>query len=44
MGFERCIIPKENAKELEHIKDIEIIPVQTVKDTIKILNKEKNTV
>lgn len=44
MGFERCIIPKDNAKELEHIKDIEIIPVQTVKDTIKILNKEKNTV
>ena len=41
MGFERCIIPKDNAKELEHIKDIEIIPVQTVKDTIKILNKEK---
>ena len=43
-GFTKFIIPKDNAKELEHIKDIEIIPVQTVKDTIKILNKEKNTV
>jgi len=39
MGFERCIVPKGNAKELENIKDIDIIPVHTVSETIKLLKK-----
>ena len=41
LGFKRVILPKENAKETEHIKGIEIIPVQTVSETIKILSKNK---
>ncbi len=40
LGFKRVILPKENAKETEHIKGIEIIPVQTVSETIKILSKK----
>lgn len=41
LGFKRVILPRENAKETEHIKGIEIIPVQTVSETIKILSKNK---
>ncbi len=41
LGFKRVILPKENAKETEHIKGIEIIPVGTVSETIKILSKVK---
>ena len=35
LGFKKCIIPKENAKELKETKGIEIIGVETVADAIK---------
>jgi len=41
LGFKRVILPVENAKETEHIKGIEIIPVKTVAETIKILSKKQ---
>ena len=37
MGFEKCIIPKSNMKGNEAIKDIELIPVTTVRQAIHIL-------
>lgn len=40
LGFERCIVPKDNFKEASEVKGIEIIPVHTVADTIKLLNKK----
>ena len=40
LGFKRVILPKENAKETEKIKGIDILPVQTVYDAIKILNQK----
>jgi len=40
LGFKRVILPKENAKETEHIKGIEIVPVQTVSETINLLSKK----
>ena len=39
LGFKRCILPKGNMKGLKSFKDIEIIPVSTVKETIQILKK-----
>lgn len=39
LGFERVILPFENAKETENIKGISIVPVKTVHDAIKILAK-----
>ena len=41
LGFTRAILPKENAIEVKGIKGIEIIPVQTVGEAIKILAKNK---
>lgn len=38
LGFERCIIPQSNMKGNENIKDIELIPVTTVKQAIYILS------
>ena len=40
MGFERCIIPKSNLKGNEDIKDIELIPVTTVREAIQILQSK----
>ena len=39
LGFERVILPFENLKETENIKDISIVTVKTVYDAIKILAK-----
>ena len=40
MGFEKCIIPKSNLKGNEDIKDIELIPVTTVREAIQILQSK----
>ena len=37
LGFERCIVPKDNAAEAMEVKGIEIIPVHTVAETIKVI-------
>lgn len=37
LGFERCIVPKDNAEEAMEVKGIEIIPVHTVAETIKVI-------
>ncbi len=39
LGFKRCIIPKENAKDLKDFKDIEIIGIETVAEAIKTAKK-----
>ncbi len=39
LGFNRCIVPKENAKDVSQIKDIEIVGVSTVAEAIKIVSK-----
>ena len=39
LGLKRCIIPKENTKDLKEFKDIEIIGVETVAEAIKIIKK-----
>lgn len=39
LGFKRCIVPKDNAKEAFEVGGIEIIPVTTVAEAIKILSK-----
>lgn len=39
LGFERCIVPKDNVKEAMNIKGIEIIGVSAVSEAIRILNK-----
>ncbi len=40
LGFEKCIVPKDNEKEAKKIKGIEIFPVGTVADAIKLLSKK----
>jgi DNA repair protein RadA/Sms len=39
LGLKRCIIPKENTRDLKEFKDIEIIGVETVAEAIKIIKK-----
>ncbi len=39
LGFTRCIVPKDNAKEAREIGGIDIVPVSTVSEAIKILSK-----
>lgn len=39
MGFTKCIVPKGNMQSLSGIKDIEIIPVSGVRETIQLLAK-----
>ncbi len=38
--FKRLFVPTENANECSMIKDIDIIPVSTLKETLDILNKK----
>lgn len=42
LGFKRCIVPKDNRSEAEEIKGIEIIPVTTVSETIKVIKSAQN--
>lgn len=36
-GFERCIVPKENEQEGKRIKEIEIVGVRNLQDTIDVI-------
>ena len=40
LGIKKAIVPKENAKEATIVKELEIIPVETLTQTIQYLNKE----
>ena len=40
LGMTRVVIPKENAKEAFIVKDLEIIPVNNLKELVKFLNEE----
>jgi len=40
LGFERCIVPKDNAKEASDVGGIEIIPVHSVSEAINILKNK----
>lgn len=40
LGIKKAIVPKENAKEAAIVKELEIIPVETLTQTIQYLNKE----
>ena len=42
LGFKRCIVPKDNRSEAEEIKGIEIIPVTSVSETIKVIKSTQN--
>lgn len=41
LGFKKCIIPKENASELKEVEGIELLPVSTVAQTIKLVSTNK---
>lgn len=40
-GIKRVFLPKENEREALFVKEIEIIPVETLKECIGFINKEK---
>lgn len=42
LGVKKVILPVENAKEASVVKDIEIIPVSSLQQTVKYLNNEIN--
>ena len=42
LGIKRVILPKTNANEVAIIKDLEIIPISTIYETVKFLNNEIN--
>lgn len=39
LGFERCIVPKDNYKDASGIKGINIVPVSTVAEAISVFKK-----
>ncbi|MBI4085527.1 MAG: YifB family Mg chelatase-like AAA ATPase [Candidatus Liptonbacteria bacterium] len=43
-GFKYLFLPKENAAEAAVIKDIEVIPIESLEDAIGILEKKKSAV
>jgi len=40
-GIKRIILPKENAKEAAVVKNIEILPAESLKQVIRFLNGEE---
>lgn len=36
LGFQKCIVPLQNAKDLDQIEGIEIIPAKNIRDAIKL--------
>lgn len=42
LGIKRIILPKDNAKEAGIVKDIQIIPVESLEETVKFLNHKIN--
>lgn len=42
MGFKRCVLPSGNISETEFVKDIEVIPVDNLKQAVRyVINGEK---
>lgn len=41
LGMKRILLPKENAKEASIVKNIEILPVETLSQVIQFLNGER---
>ena len=44
LGIKKIILPKQNEKEVEIIKDIEILPVNTLHEVILYLSGKKNII
>lgn len=42
LGITKVVIPKENAKEASIVKDIEVIPVESLEETVAFLNHKIN--
>ena len=42
LGIKKVILPKENASEASIVKNIEIIPVESLEETIEYLNHRKS--
>lgn len=42
LGIKRIILPKENANEASIVKDIQIIPVESLQETVAFLNRQIN--
>ena len=40
LGKKKVVLPKENAREASIVKDIEIIPVESLQETVAFLNHE----
>lgn len=40
LGIKRVVLPKDNAKEASVVKDIDIIPVSSLQETVAFLNRE----
>ena len=38
LGINKVVLPKENAKEASIVNDIEVIPVETLEETVAFLN------
>ena len=41
MGFTKCIVPEDNANESAIVRDIEVVGVKTLDDTVAYLNNDK---
>ena len=42
LGIKKVVLPKDNAKEASVVKDIEIIPVESLEETVEYLNHNIN--
>lgn len=42
LGIKKVILPRGNAEEASIVKDIEIIPVESLEETVEYLNHRKN--
>lgn len=42
LGIKKIILPKDNAKEAGIVKDIEIVPVESLEETVEYLNHKIN--
>ena len=40
IGIKKILLPKENAKEAAVVKNIEILPVESLKQVIRYLNEQ----
>ena len=44
LGLKRIILPKQNAEEVEVLQDLEILPVNTLREVIQYLNGKKEII